>query len=70
VTLLQVGSATSSELARLTGIGRTTIYPVLEELRAKRLAESLPGSGVVCWSCPGRDEVVRRRERRAGRQHQ
>jgi len=73
-TLVQVGSATSGELSRLTDIGRTSIYPVLEELRTKRLAEPLPGNGVACWTSPGREEILSRlkmaeeerlRERRA-----
>lgn len=59
VALLQAGTARASELARVAGVNRTSTYQVLEVLRAKRVAEELPGKFAL-WSSPGADEVLRR----------
>lgn len=59
VALLQVGSATASQLARLADVPRTGVYPVLDELTIKGLVHSLPGKAAL-WSTPGRAEVLSR----------
>jgi sugar-specific transcriptional regulator TrmB len=62
IALLRVGSATSPQLARLSGVPRTNTYQVLEGLAAKRLALRLPGEGPAVWASPGLEEVFRRLE--------
>lgn len=59
LALLEVGSASAPDLARLAGIHRTSVYPVLQELSARGLAQPLPGPKPV-WASPGRDEVLER----------
>jgi HTH-type transcriptional regulator, sugar sensing transcriptional regulator len=59
LALLRAGSAPPPYLAQLSGVHRTSAYPVLEELRAKGLAVQLPGRTAV-WTTPGRDEVLAR----------
>lgn len=60
LALLQLGSATTLQLARLSRVPRTSTYQVLEELSAKRLAERLPGGGPAVWASPGLDDVLER----------
>lgn len=60
LTLLQLGSVKSTELARLSGVPRTSIYQVIEGLRDKGLVERLAGSGPAIWATPGRDRVLDR----------
>lgn len=60
VALLRVGSANSSELARLSGVPRTSTYQVMEELGRKGLAQRVAGDGPATWASPGRDEVLDR----------
>lgn len=59
LALLRSGSATAAELARVAGVPRTSVYPVLQELAARGLAEQVPGKTVV-WVSPGRDEILER----------
>lgn len=59
LALVRLGTATPSELAALADVGRTSVYPVLEALRARRLAEPVPGAPGV-WGTPGRDEILDR----------
>lgn len=59
VSLLRVGVATPAQLARLSGVHRTSAYPVLEELGAKGLADVRPGKTAV-WASPGTEEVLAR----------
>ena len=59
VALLRVGVATPAQLARLSGVHRTSAYPVLEELAAKGLADVRPGKTAV-WASPGTEEVLAR----------
>ncbi|HUP68876.1 MAG TPA: helix-turn-helix domain-containing protein, partial [Acidimicrobiales bacterium] len=58
--LFRLGSANSIQLAKLTGVPRTAVYPVLEGLGAKGLAVRLPVQGPAQWASPGRDEVLQR----------
>lgn len=60
LTLLQLESATSAELARHSGVPRTSIYQVIEELTGRGLAQRVGGDGPARWSSPGRDEVLDR----------
>jgi sugar-specific transcriptional regulator TrmB len=60
LALLRLGSANSADLARVSGVPRTSTYQVLEELSAKRLAARLPGDGPAVWSTPGSTEVLER----------
>lgn len=59
VSLLRVGVATPAQLASLSGVHRTSAYPVLEELAAKGLADVRAGKTAV-WASPGTEEVLAR----------
>lgn len=59
LALLRLGSATPTEVASLSEVGRTSVYPVLEALRAKRLAEPISGRPAT-WASPGVEEVLNR----------
>lgn len=56
--LFRLGSANSIQLAKVSGVPRTAVYPVLEGLGAKGLAVRLPVEGPAQWASPGRDEVL------------
>ena len=60
VALLQLGSANSSQIARLAQVPRTAVYPLLQELGAMRLAARIGSDGPAIWASPGRDEVLNR----------
>lgn len=60
LALVRVGSANSAELARLSGVPRTSTYRIIEELGRKGLAQRLPVGGPATWASPGRDEVMDR----------
>lgn len=60
LALLRLGSANSAQLARHSGVPRTSTYQVLEELNRKGLAQRLSVDGPAMWACPGRDEVFDR----------
>lgn len=60
LALLRVGSATSAELAKASGVPRTSAYQVLEELSEKRLVHRVPGGRAAVWACPGTDLVFDR----------
>jgi sugar-specific transcriptional regulator TrmB len=62
VGLLRLGRGNTVQLAKVTGITRTTIYHVLEALGTRHLAERLPGSTPAEWTTPGREEVLERLE--------
>ena len=59
ISLVRLGSAGASELARSSGIERTNVYPVMSALVERGLAVHLP-SKVTRWSSPGHDEVLDR----------
>lgn len=59
LALLQAGSATAIDLARMTDVPRTSVYPVLHELSAKRLVAQVPGKSST-WVSPGETEVLDR----------
>lgn len=58
LALFELGSATPVELAEAADVPRTSVYPVLKELRVKQLAGPLPGEGKAVWSSPGPRSVV------------
>lgn len=60
LALLRLGAASSTHLARLSEMPRTAVYPVLEELSAKRLVLRVAGEGPAVWATPGREEVLDR----------
>lgn len=60
LALLRLGSTNTLQLARASGVPRTSTYQVLEDLRIKRLAERLPGQGPALWASPSSDEVLDR----------
>lgn len=60
LALLQLGSANTIQLARVSGVQRTSVYPVLDGLAGKGLVEQLPGEGPAVWASPGLDEVFDR----------
>lgn len=57
LALLRLGPAGPAQLGRLAGVHRTSAYPVLQELRARGLAQQVPGQSTM-WTSPGRDEVL------------
>lgn len=57
LALLQMGSASGVELAALAGIPRSSVYPVLNELSARRLVAQVPGKAAL-WVSPGEEEVL------------
>lgn len=58
LALMELGSAHSAEVARLAGIPRTAVYPVLQELAARRLVTQVGSEGRAIWASPGRQEVL------------
>ena len=60
LALFKLGSANSTQLAKESTVPRTAVYPVLESLGTKRLAERLGGEGPAVWATPGREEVFAR----------
>lgn len=66
--LLQVETANSVELARLSRVPRTSTYKVLEALAEQGLVERLPTIGPAAWTCHTWKAVVRNLEQ-AGKQH-
>lgn len=60
VGLLRLGSANCLELARVSGIPRTSTYEVLEELEGRGLAFRLPGPGPAVWASAGHRDVLDR----------
>jgi hypothetical protein len=56
---MQAGSATAVQLGALSGVPRTSVYPVLKELESKRLVSQTPGKAAL-WVSPGEDEVLDR----------
>lgn len=59
LALLQAGSATAIRLGELSGVPRTSVYPVLKELSAKRLATQVAGRS-SSWVSPGVEEALER----------
>lgn len=62
LALMRVGSGTTVDLARLSRVHRSAIYPVLEGLHVKGLAERLPGDGPARWVAAPREVAVARLE--------
>lgn len=59
LALLQLGSATATQVSELSSVGRTSVYPVLHSLTDKGLVEQLPGKSGI-WASSGRAEVMNR----------
>lgn len=53
LVLLQVEAADSAQLAVLSGVPRTSIYPVMASLTERGLAKILPTGGSMIWTCVG-----------------
>jgi len=59
LALVQLGSATARDLARVADVGRTHVYPVLESLKERQLVRQQAGKLAV-WQSPGRRQVLDR----------
>ena len=59
LAVLRLGSAPAAQVARLSGVPRTSVYPVLEDLRTLDLVRLVPGK-VALWVSLGEEEVLRR----------
>ncbi|HSH62421.1 MAG TPA: helix-turn-helix domain-containing protein [Acidimicrobiales bacterium] len=55
--LLRLGTATLNQLAQGSGISRSNLYPVLDSLAARGIAQRLSGRYAL-WSTPGRAVVL------------
>lgn len=62
LALLQLGSASPGQLARLSDVPRTSTYQVLDELAGKGLAERVPGGSPAVWTSRGPETVLERLE--------
>lgn len=60
LALLQRGSANSVELSKRSGVPRTAVYPVLQGLGMRGMADRVAGPGPAVWASPGRDQVMQR----------
>lgn len=60
LAMLQLGPATTLDLAKASGVPRTSTYPVLRGLSEKQLAHRLPGDGPAVYACVGREEIFAR----------
>ncbi len=62
LALLRRGACNSVELARLSGVPRTAVYPVLHGLGSKGLVERVDGPGPAVWASLRRGDVILRLE--------
>lgn len=60
LAMLQLGPANTLELSQVSGVPRTSTYPVLKTLTAKQLAYRVPGEGPARWACGRSEEVLER----------
>ncbi|MGH3675399.1 MAG: TrmB family transcriptional regulator [Mycobacterium sp.] len=60
LALLRLGAANTAQLARVSGVPRTSTYQILEELNQRGLAQRVSNEGPAMYASPGRDEVFRR----------
>lgn len=60
LAMLSAGTANGTEIALLSGVPRTAVYPLLQQLAARRLVAQVGSDGPATWACPGRDEVLER----------
>lgn len=58
--LLRLGAVTTAQLARQSGVPRTSTYQVLNDLSERGLAARVATDGPAMWASPGRDEVFER----------
>jgi DNA-binding MarR family transcriptional regulator len=62
LAMLQLGPATTLQLAQVSEVPRTSTYPVLNGLSERGLAHRLPGEGPAVWACVSREEILERLE--------
>lgn len=62
LALLRLGTANSVQLARYSGVPRTSTYQVMDELSRKALVQRVSADGPAQWAAAGRDEVLDRLE--------
>jgi sugar-specific transcriptional regulator TrmB len=60
LTLMRVGPSNTAQLALHSGVPRTSIYQVLEELNRSGLAQRVAVEGPAVWTSPARHEVFAR----------
>lgn len=60
LALLHLGTAKSTELAKVAAVPRTSIYQLIQTLQDKGLVLRVPGEGPALWATPGRDKVLDR----------
>lgn len=60
LALLQRGPSSIAQVAEESGVPRTSVYPILEELASKRLVEQVARGRGAVWACPGTDLVFDR----------
>ncbi|MGH9152710.1 MAG: TrmB family transcriptional regulator [Acidimicrobiales bacterium] len=60
LALLQLGTAKSTQLAKVAAVPRTSIYQVIEALQDKGIVLRVPGEGPALWASPGRDKIFDR----------
>lgn len=74
LTLLQVESANSSDLAELSGVPRTSTYQVVAALNKLGLTETVPSYGTMIWRSVGWpavfDALDAAEEKRVAQHHQ
>lgn len=74
LAIIELGTSGSSEIARVAGVPRTAVYPLLQELAVKRLVAQVGSGGPATWACAGRQEVLDRldaaQEERIARQRE
>jgi len=58
LALLREGEAGSLRLATVSGVPRTSIYPVMKTLTKRGLAEPVPGFGAATWRSETWEAVV------------
>ncbi|MEJ7764823.1 MAG: helix-turn-helix domain-containing protein, partial [Acidimicrobiales bacterium] len=63
VAMMRLGSATPVQLAPVTGIDRTNLYRLLENLQHRKLIRKSPGRNSV-WVAADRKEIVLRLRQR------
>lgn len=58
LALLLHGTADSTQMAHHAGVGRTSIYRVMDGLTSRGLVEPVPTHGPITWTTPGWKTVL------------